>query len=79
MHSHHLTDGFDEKQLEVLYKNGDHSKWCESSQAKLKREITVIIPLSILSSFVKSTLDIKDAHEIATRVEDTLMKKHAVF
>lgn len=76
--SHHLTDGFDEKQLEVYTKtvitvNG--VKAVKQIKARNYGNNTVV-DIVVL---VKSTLDIKDAHEIATRVEDTLMKKHAVF
>lgn len=76
--SHHLTDGFDEGQLEVFTEtvitvNG--VKAVKQIKARNYGNNTVV-DIVVL---VNSSLDIKDAHEIATQVEVTLMKKHDVF
>lgn len=76
--SHHLTDGFDEGQLEVFTEtvitvNG--VKAVKQIKARNYGNNTVV-DIVVL---VNSSLDIKDAHEIATQVEETLMKKHDVF
>lgn len=76
--SHYLTDGFDEKEIDS-YKE----TVIQCSGVKGVKEIkarnygnNVVVDVVIL---VNSNLDIKDAHDIATKVEDVLIKKHNVY
>ncbi|MBP3040500.1 cation transporter [Bacillaceae bacterium Marseille-Q3522] len=73
--SHYLTDGFDEKELEaykktVLSVNG--VKGVKNIKARNYGNSSVV-DLVIL---VNSTLDIRDAHDISTKVEQILMKEY---
>jgi cation diffusion facilitator family transporter len=74
----YLTDGFDEKQIE-LYKQTIH----DCNGVKGVKEIkarnygnNIVVDVVIL---VNSTLDVKRAHDIATEVEDELVAKHNVY
>lgn len=76
--SHYLTDGFDEKKIE---KYKETIKKCHG--VKGVKEIkarnygnNIVVDVVIL---VNSTLDIRDAHDIATKVEDELMEIHKVY
>lgn len=76
--SHHLTDGFDQKQLDA-YKttiiNCYGVKGVKDIRARNYGN-NVVVDIVIL---VNSTLVIKDAHDIASMVEDKLIKEHSVY
>ncbi|MFP7300306.1 cation diffusion facilitator family transporter [Neobacillus niacini] len=76
--SHHLTDGFDQEQLDsykttVINCNG--VKGVKDIKARNYGN-NVVVDVIIL---VNSNLDLHHAHDIATIVEDTLMKEHKVY
>jgi cation diffusion facilitator family transporter len=75
---HYLTDGFDEKQIE-LYKftidNCFGVKGVKDIRARNYGK-NVVVDVVIL---VNSNLDIRGAHDIATRVEEELIDKHEVY
>ncbi|MEH7076480.1 cation diffusion facilitator family transporter [Neobacillus drentensis] len=76
--SHHLTDGFDEKQIEtyketIIDCNG--VKGVKDIKARSYGN-NVVVDIVIL---VNSDLDIRGAHDIATKVENELMKEHHVY
>lgn len=76
--SHHLTDGFDQKQLDA-YKttiiNCYGVKGVKDIRARNYGN-NVVVDIVIL---VNSNLVVKDAHDIASMVEDTLIKEHSVY
>jgi cation diffusion facilitator family transporter len=76
--SHHLTDGFDQKQLDA-YKttiiNCYGVKGVKDIRARNYGN-NVVVDIVIL---VNSNLVIKDAHDIASMVEDKLIKVHSVY
>lgn len=74
----YLTDGFDEKQIDI-YKVTIH----QCNGVKGVKEIkarnygnNIVVDVVIL---VNSTLDVKNAHDIATKVEEELIKTHNVY
>jgi cation diffusion facilitator family transporter len=74
----YLTDGFDEKQIDI-YKNTIH----QCNGVKGVKEIkarnygnNIVVDVVIL---VNSTLDVKKAHDIATKVEEELIRLHKVY
>lgn len=74
----YLTDGFDEKEIE-LYKLTIH----QCTGVKGVKEIrarnygnNIVVDVVIL---VNSTLDVKNAHDIATKVEEELIRTHNVY
>jgi cation diffusion facilitator family transporter len=74
----YLTDGFDEKQIDI-YKDTIHK--CDG--VKGVKEIkarnygnNIVVDVVIL---VNSTLDVKKAHDIATKVEEELVRTHKVY
>lgn len=76
--SHHLTDGFDEEQIQ-LYKETIRNV----SGVKSIRDIrarsygnNIVVDLVIL---VNPNLDIRNAHDISTNVEKVLMSEHGVY
>lgn len=76
--SHHLTDGFDEKQIEtyketIIDCNG--VKGVKDIKARNYGN-NVVVDIVIL---VNSDLDIRGAHDIATKVENVLIKEHHVY
>ncbi|MFP5113856.1 cation diffusion facilitator family transporter [Bacillaceae bacterium C204] len=76
--SHHLTDGFDEKQIEtyketIIDCNG--VKGVKDIKARNYGN-NVVVDIVIL---VNSDLDIRGAHDIATQVENELIKEHNVY
>jgi cation diffusion facilitator family transporter len=76
--SHHLTDGFDEKQIEtyketVIDCNG--VKGVKDIKARNYGN-NVVVDIVIL---VNSDLDIRGAHDIATKVENELIKEFHVY
>jgi cation diffusion facilitator family transporter len=76
--SHSLTDGFDEKEIEC-YKETIQNTYGVKGIKDIKARNygnNVVVDVVIL---VNSTLDIKDAHDIATKVEDELMKANRVY
>jgi cation diffusion facilitator family transporter len=76
--SHHLTDGFDQKQLDT-YKatiiNCYGVKGVKDIRARNYGN-NVVVDIVIL---VNSNLIIKDAHDIASMVEDKLIKEYNVY
>ncbi|MEH7503651.1 cation diffusion facilitator family transporter [Neobacillus drentensis] len=76
--SHYLTDGFDEKQIE-LYKETINNCFGVKGVKDIKARNygnNVVVDIVIL---VNSSLDIRGAHDIATEVEHTLIKEHRVY
>ncbi|MEI2663158.1 cation diffusion facilitator family transporter [Rossellomorea sp. LJF3] len=76
--SHYLTDGFDEELIEsyeqtVLDLPG--VKGVKDIRARNYGNNTVVDVVIL----VRSTLDIKQAHDISSQVEDELMHKHEVY
>ncbi|MFJ7469241.1 cation diffusion facilitator family transporter [Peribacillus frigoritolerans] len=76
--SHELSDGFDENKIH-LYKdviiNVDGVKGIKEIKGRNYGN-NEVIDVVIL---VNSTLDIKEAHDIATHVEKVMMKEHGVY
>jgi cation diffusion facilitator family transporter len=76
--SHHLTDGFDQKQLDT-YKASITNCYGVKGVKDIKARNygnNVVVDLVIL---VNPNLDVKSAHDIASRVENKLMKEHNVY
>ena len=76
--SHSLTDGFDENEI-ACYKETVQKIYGVKGIKDIKARSygnNVVVDVVIL---VNSTLDIKDAHDIATKVEDELMKTNRVY
>ncbi|MGF6953734.1 cation diffusion facilitator family transporter [Neobacillus sp. B4I6] len=76
--SHHLTDGFDEKQIET-YKETIIDCYGVKGVKDIKARNygnNVVVDIVIL---VNSDLDIRRAHDIATKVENELIKEHNVY
>lgn len=76
--SHNLTDGFDEKIIE-LYKETIINSYGVKGLKDIKARNygnNVVVDIVIL---VNSNLDIRRAHDIATEVEHRLMKEHNVY
>ncbi|MDM5326439.1 cation diffusion facilitator family transporter [Neobacillus sp. CF12] len=74
----YLTDGFDEKEIEI-YKQTIHQCQGVKGVKEIKARNygnNVVVDVVIL---VNSTLDVKSAHDIATKVEDELIAKHQVY
>ncbi|NYE05665.1 cation diffusion facilitator family transporter [Bacillus niacini] len=76
--SHHLTDGFDQKELEA-YKTTITNCYGVKGVKDIKARNygnNVVVDVVIL---VNSQLDVKNAHDIASMVEDKLIKEHSVY
>jgi cation diffusion facilitator family transporter len=76
--SHHLTDGFDQKQLDT-YKATITNCYGVKGVKDIKARNygnNVVVDLVIL---VNPNLDVKSAHDIASRVENKLKKEHNVY
>jgi cation diffusion facilitator family transporter len=76
--SHHLTDGFDQKELEA-YKTTITNCYGVKGVKDIKARNygnNVVVDVVVL---VNSKLDVKNAHDIASMVEDKLIKKHSVY
>ncbi|MBT2734407.1 cation diffusion facilitator family transporter [Bacillus sp. ISL-7] len=76
--SHYLTDGFDEKQIET-YKETIINCYGVKGVKDIKARNygnNVVVDIVIL---VNSDLDIRRAHDIATKVENELIKEHNVY
>lgn len=76
--SHQLSDGFDEEKIEAYrdtIQNVQGVKGVKQIKARSYGNNAVVD----IVIFVKSTLDIKDAHDISTVVEDVLVKEHDVY
>ncbi|PFO09643.1 transporter [Bacillus sp. AFS076308] len=76
--SHNLTDGFDEKLIEIYketIKNCYGVKGVKDIKARNYGN-NVVVDIVIL---VNSNLDIRRAHDIATEVEQRLMNEHNVY
>lgn len=76
--SHHLTDGFDQKELDAYKTTITNCLGVKGVKDIRARNYgnNVIVDTVIL---VNSNLDLKEAHEIASKVEDELIKVHSVF
>ncbi|MCA1058799.1 cation diffusion facilitator family transporter [Rossellomorea aquimaris] len=76
--SHYLTDGFDEQLIHSYEKTVldlPGVKGVKDIRAR-KYGNNTVVDVVIL---VRSTLDIKQAHDISSEVEDELMEKHSVY
>jgi cation diffusion facilitator family transporter len=76
--SHHLTDGFDQNQLDT-YKATITNCYGVKGVKDIKARNygnNVVVDLVIL---VNPNLDVKSAHDIASRVENKLIKEHNVY
>ncbi|MBD1383325.1 cation diffusion facilitator family transporter [Metabacillus arenae] len=76
--SHHLTDGFDEKQIE-FYKKTVLALYGVKGVKEIKARnygSNIVVDIVIL---VNSKLDIRGAHDISTKVENVLISKHDVY
>ncbi|MGX6443261.1 cation diffusion facilitator family transporter [Neobacillus sp. K501] len=76
--SHYLTDGFDEKEMDTYKKTVMLCSGVKGVKEVKARNYgnRVVVDVVIL---VNSTLDIKNAHDIATKVENELIGKHNVY
>ncbi|WHY66521.1 cation diffusion facilitator family transporter [Neobacillus sp. SuZ13] len=76
--SHHLTDGFDEKQIETYRETIIDCHGVKGVKDIKARNYgnNVVVDIVIL---VNSDLDIRGAHDIATKVENVLIKEHHVY
>lgn len=76
--SHHLTDGFDEKQIETYKETIIDCHGVKGVKDIKARNYgnNVVVDIVIL---VNSDLDIRGAHDIATKVENVLIKNHQVY
>ncbi|MEH7180409.1 cation diffusion facilitator family transporter [Neobacillus vireti] len=74
----HLTDGFDEKQIEAYKETIQHCTGVKGVKEIKARNYgnNVVVDVIIL---VNSTLDVKGAHDIASKVEDELIASHRVY
>ncbi|WHZ55962.1 cation diffusion facilitator family transporter [Metabacillus hrfriensis] len=76
--SHHLTDGFDEQEIQA-FKETTLSLYGVKGVKEIKARNygnNTVVDIVIL---VNSNLDIRDAHDISTKVENILMNKHDVY
>ncbi|MEC1520520.1 cation diffusion facilitator family transporter [Neobacillus niacini] len=74
----YLTDGFDEKQIDI-YKDTIHQCYGVKGVKQIKARNygnNIVVDVVI---FVNSTLDVKKAHDIATEVEEELIRTHKVY
>lgn len=76
--SHYLTDGFDEKEMDTFKETVMHCSGVKGVKEVKARNYGkhVVVDVVIL---VNSNLDIKDAHDIATKVENELIGRHNVY
>lgn len=76
--SHNLTDGFDEKLIEIYKETIINSYGVKGLKDIKARNYgnNVVVDIVIL---VNSNLDIRRAHDIATEVEHRLMNEHNVY
>ena len=76
--SHNLTDGFDEKLIEIYKETIINSYGVKGLKDIKARNYgnNVVVDIVIL---VNSNLDIRRAHDIATEVEQRLMNEHNVY
>lgn len=76
--SHHLTDGFDQKELDAYKSTITNCYGVKGVKDIRARNYgnNVVVDIVIL---VNSKLDVKDAHDIACMVEDKLIKEHSVY
>ncbi|MEH7246259.1 cation diffusion facilitator family transporter [Neobacillus niacini] len=74
----YLTDGFDEKEIELFKETIHHCDGVKGVKEIKARNYgnNVVVDVVI---FVNSTLDVKRAHDIATVVENELIEKHKVY
>ncbi|USK31929.1 cation diffusion facilitator family transporter [Bacillus sp. F19] len=76
--SHHLTDGFDEHEIQA-FKETTLSLYGVKGVKEIKARNygnNTVVDIVIL---VNSNLDIRDAHDISTKVENILMNEHNVY
>jgi cation diffusion facilitator family transporter len=76
--SHHLTDGFDQKQLDTFKATITHCYGVKGVKDIKARNYgsNVVVDIVIL---VNPNLNVKGAHDIASRVENKLIKEHNVY
>ncbi|MDQ0970750.1 cation diffusion facilitator family transporter [Neobacillus niacini] len=74
----YLTDGFDEKEIEIYKQTIHHCQGVKGVKEIKARNYgnNVVVDVVIL---VNSTLDVKKAHDIATQVEEELIRTHKVY
>ena len=74
----YLTDGFDEKEIELFKETIYQCSGVKGVKAIKARNYgnNVVVDVVIL---VNSTLDVKRAHDIATKVEEELIIRHSVY
>ncbi|PLR77348.1 transporter [Bacillus sp. V3-13] len=76
--SHHLTDGFDEQKIEDYKKTIQTIYGVKGIKTIKARNYGNNIVVDIII-FVNSNLDIRNAHNISTKVEEALIKEHDVY
>ncbi|TWI55875.1 cation diffusion facilitator family transporter [Halalkalibacter nanhaiisediminis] len=76
--SHHLTDGFDEKELESYEESVLSIYGVEDVKVIRARNYGNNSVVDIVIG-VNAKLDITDAHDISTKVEEILLHKHGVY
>lgn len=76
--SHYLSDGFDESKIKIYQNSIDQIEGVKGIKKIMGRNYgnNEVIDIIIL---VDNTLNIKEAHDIATLVEKDLMKDHGVY
>lgn len=76
--THYLTDGFDEEKIEDYRKTVSLIPEVKGIKSIKGRNYgnNIVVDIVIL---VQSTLNIEEAHEIATKVENALIEKHHVY
>jgi cation diffusion facilitator family transporter len=76
--SHHLTDGFDQKQLDTYKATITNCYGVKGVKDVKARNYgnNVVVDIVIL---VNPKLDVKDAHDIASLVENKLIREHNVY
>ncbi|WP_338471805.1 cation diffusion facilitator family transporter [Niallia sp. XMNu-256] len=76
--THSLTDGFDEKEIQAYKETIERTYGVKGIKDIKARSYgnNVVVDVVIL---VNSNLDLKTAHDIATKVEDDLIKEYKVY
>ncbi|PLR80595.1 cation diffusion facilitator family transporter [Bacillus sp. V33-4] len=76
--SHHLTDGFDEQKIDDYKETVQTIYGVKGIKTIKARNYGNNIVVDIII-FVNSNLDIRNAHDISTNVEEALIKEHDVY
>jgi cation diffusion facilitator family transporter len=76
--THQLTDGFDEQKIEFYKETINKIPEVKGVKSIKGRNYgnNIVVDIVIL---VQSSLNIEEAHEIATKVENTLIEKHDIY